>query len=224
MEKENIPNHQTTSADNVLMSIWNKSTDSGNTSKNKLLLPPLQFQPARHTISSSSASINTNDSDDSSVDTSSNVSDLRLQNLSRSGDGSDQHLEQQSYKSTGGIPLRNDPIYGDYFKMIARKIRRQWINKLLEERNLDKSILDLDPNRSLESQVGTRNEIPDEAVASLNEGDEDEADAKYFKTLKLVSISRCSMCNCYCMCADVPIADESAGYEWRSADVRSVNT
>jgi len=69
----------------------NKSTDSGDRTKNKL--PPPRFKPAH--LSSSSASINTNDSDDSSVEfygrksgsVCSTVSELRPQNLSRSGDG-----------------------------------------------------------------------------------------------------------------------------------------
>jgi len=69
----------------------NKSTDSGDRTKNKL--PPPRFKPAH--LSSSSASVNTNDSDDSSVEfygrksgsVCSTVSELRPQNLSRSGDG-----------------------------------------------------------------------------------------------------------------------------------------
>ena len=129
MNKENLSNHQTLLATLKL----------GNRPKNK------STQPRFKTLTI--ASSNTNG------DIRSSVSDLRQKKISISVDGSDLHEKQ-------GTPLCNDPNYGRYFDMMLNpkwSIKRQWIDSLVASNGLNPSVLDLDPNRSLESQIGTMN-------------------------------------------------------------------
>eukprot|EP00984_Skeletonema_dohrnii_P016327 scaffold7217_cov65-Skeletonema_dohrnii-CCMP3373.AAC.1 len=50
-------------------------------------------------------------------------------------------------------PLRDDPNYTKYFKMIKAKVPRSWVKRVLEVDGRDARILQLDPDRPLSEQV-----------------------------------------------------------------------
>lgn len=90
-------------------------------------------------------------------------------------------------------PLKDDPKYTKYFKMLKMGLPKGAVQNAMTRDGEDPSIMDLDPEKSVASQ--------------LDKGEEDEVDngpplkddpkyAKYFKMLKMVSI--CCVClNCY---------------------------
>ena len=79
------------------------------------------------------------------------------------------------------VPLKDDPEYMKYFKMLKLGMHREQVLHAFQRDGKDPKILDLDPNKSLESQlhnanVGDENEFPLE---------DDPEYVKYFKMLKL---------------------------------------
>lgn len=79
------------------------------------------------------------------------------------------------------VPLKDDPEYAKYFKMLKLGMPREQVLHAFQRDGKDPTILDLDPNKSLESQLssastGEEDEMPLE---------EDPEYVKYFKMLKL---------------------------------------
>lgn len=94
-------------------------------------------------------------------------------------------LESQ-LPSTGGeekedVPLKGDPEYAKYFKMLKLGMQRAQVLHALQRGGKDPKILDLDPNKSLESQIPGAN-TNEEGELPLEDDPEYE---KYFKMLKL---------------------------------------
>lgn len=50
-------------------------------------------------------------------------------------------------------PLRDDPNYTKYFKMLKAKVPRSWVKRVLEVDGRDARVLQLDPDRPLSEQV-----------------------------------------------------------------------
>ena len=54
----------------------------------------------------------------------------------------------------GDLPLKDDPRFAKYFQMIRSRVPRSWVERVIEVDDRDPAILDLDPNKSLASQIG----------------------------------------------------------------------
>jgi hypothetical protein len=50
--------------------------------------------------------------------------------------------------------FQDDPRFSKYFQMIRSRVPRSWVERVIEVDDRDPAILDLDPNKSLASQVG----------------------------------------------------------------------
>jgi hypothetical protein len=77
--------------------------------------------------------------------------------------------------------LKDDPEYAKYFKMLAMKLPMGAVKNALVRDGKDPSIMDLDPNRSVASQLGTKQEEIDTGTPL-----KDDAEfSKYFKMEKM---------------------------------------
>lgn len=80
--------------------------------------------------------------------------------------------EENSKESRDGIPLKDDPEYSKYFKMIKMGMPKEQVLHALKRDGKDPSVLDLDPNKSLKSQEQSDDGMPLK---------DDPEYAKYFK-------------------------------------------
>lgn len=78
-----------------------------------------------------------------------------------------------------GLPLKDDPAFQKYFKMQKMGLPDGAIRNAMERDGVDSSIIDLDPNKSLQSQQGSK---PDENDVPLKD---DPEWSKYFKMMKM---------------------------------------
>ena len=68
---------------------------------------------------------------------------------------SDKSLSSSNRDSADGdLPLKDDPRFAKYFQMIRSRVPRSWVERVIEVDDRDPAILDLDPNKSLASQIG----------------------------------------------------------------------
>merc|ERR1712238_599630 len=91
-------------------------------------------------------------------------------------------LKSQQLETTGdvdGPPLKDDPEFSKYFKMIKMGIPREQALHAMKRDEKDPKILDLDPNKSLKSQ---QLETTDDDGPVLKD---DPDYAKYFKMVKM---------------------------------------
>jgi hypothetical protein len=80
-----------------------------------------------------------------------------------------------------GPPLKDDPKYSKYFKMLKMGLPKEAAKHAMVRDQLDPSILDLDPDKSLKShKVGGKENTGPPLT-------DDPKFAKYFKMLKMVS-------------------------------------
>jgi hypothetical protein len=78
------------------------------------------------------------------------------------------------------IPLKDDPAYQKYFKMLKMGLPDGAVRHSMEKDGIDSSILDLDPNQSLESQRTIKTETNDDVLLR-----DDPQLQKYFKMLQM---------------------------------------
>ncbi len=79
------------------------------------------------------------------------------------------------------IPLKDDPEYGKYFKMLKLGMPKEQVLHALKRDDKNPNILDLDPNQSLESQMKSSNAENEQHLPL----EDDPEYTKYFKMLKL---------------------------------------
>mmetsp|Transcript_9188 Transcript_9188/g.27369 ORF Transcript_9188/g.27369 Transcript_9188/m.27369 type:complete len:2459 (-) Transcript_9188:742-8118(-) len=79
------------------------------------------------------------------------------------------------------LPLKDDPEYAKYFKMLRMGLAREQIVHAMQRDEKDPKILDLDPTKSLESQIPDTDQSGDDNV-SLKDHPEY---SKYFKMIKM---------------------------------------
>jgi len=87
---------------------------------------------------------------------------------------------ESSEKEDTGPPLKDDPKYVKYFKMMKMGLPKEAAKHAMVRDGLDPSILDMDPEKSISSQESEDTGPPLK---------EDPKYAKYFKMLKMVSFS-----------------------------------
>jgi hypothetical protein len=87
---------------------------------------------------------------------------------------------QISEEPNEDVPLKDDPEYSKYFRMLKMGMAKEQAGHAMKRDDKDPSILDLDPNMSLKSQVGDAQAADD--GPSLKD---DPEYAKYFKMLKI---------------------------------------
>jgi len=58
---------------------------------------------------------------------------------------------KQSYDH---LLLKDDPRFAKYFQMLRSRVPRSWVERVMEVDDRDPAILDLDPNKTLASQIG----------------------------------------------------------------------
>ena len=78
-----------------------------------------------------------------------------------------------------GVPLNDDPAFQKYFKMRKMGLPDGAIRNAMERDGVDSSIIDLDPDKSLQSQLGSK---ADENDVSLKD---DPEWSKYFKMINM---------------------------------------
>jgi len=78
------------------------------------------------------------------------------------------------------LPLKDDPRFSKYFQMIRSRVPRSWVERVIEVDDRDPAILDLDPNKSLASQIGE--DHVDEMVGGKDE-ESDTLGSTYSETL-----------------------------------------
>ena len=81
----------------------------------------------------------------------------------------------------GGAPLKDDPEYSKYFKMLKMGMQKEQVAHALTRDGKDLSIIDLDPNKSLKSQWPTETKEENGEVPLKD----DPEFSKYFKMLKM---------------------------------------
>jgi len=91
--------------------------------------------------------------------------------------------QQAPKEEDTGPPLKDDPKYTKYFKMMKMGLPKEAAKHAMVRDQLDPSILDLDPEKSLKSQMGGGEEDTGPPLK------DDPMFAKYFKMLKMVSPS-----------------------------------
>lgn len=79
-----------------------------------------------------------------------------------------------------GIPIKDDPAFQKYFKMMKMGLPEGAIRNAMARDGLDASVLDLDPNKSLRSQIKS-DEVKDDGIPIKD----DPNFQKYFKMLKM---------------------------------------
>mmetsp|Transcript_9298 Transcript_9298/g.18757 ORF Transcript_9298/g.18757 Transcript_9298/m.18757 type:complete len:1807 (+) Transcript_9298:262-5682(+) len=62
------------------------------------------------------------------------------------------------------LPLKDDPRFSKYFQMIRSRVPRSWVERVIEVDDRDPAILDLDPNKSLASQVGDESTVQKDTI------------------------------------------------------------
>ena len=80
-----------------------------------------------------------------------------------------------------GIPLKDDPEYTKYFKMLKMGLPMGAVKNALHRDGKDPSIMDLDPNKSVKSQLKSEEEEVDRGTPLKD----DPEYTKYFKMLKM---------------------------------------
>ena len=98
----------------------------------------------------------------------------------------DPHLSLKSQqtklnKQDDGPPLKEDPDYSKYFKMLAMKLPMGAVKNALVRDGKDPSVMDLDPNKSVKSQIGGNGTQEDSGPPLKDDPDY----AKYFKMLAM---------------------------------------
>lgn len=90
---------------------------------------------------------------------------------------------QQVAEDNGSPPLKDDPEYAKYFKMLAMKLPIGAVKNALQRDGKDPAVMDLDPNRSVKSQLGgASSNVLEDMGPPLKE---DPEYAKYFKMLSM---------------------------------------
>ena len=89
-------------------------------------------------------------------------------------------LPKESKTTDGGVPLKDDPEYVKYFKMLKMGLPVGAVKNALQKDGKDPSIMDLDPNKSLKSQK-KESENDDDGPALQD----DPEYQKYFKMLNM---------------------------------------
>ncbi|KAL3923123.1 MAG: hypothetical protein SGILL_001834 [Bacillariaceae sp.] len=90
-------------------------------------------------------------------------------------------LLSQQKKDDEGPALRDDPEYSKYFKMLAMKLPMGAVKNALVRDGKDPSIMDLDPSKSVKSQMTTKPVVEDSGPALKD----DPEYSKYFKMLAM---------------------------------------
>ena len=90
--------------------------------------------------------------------------------------------QQASKREDSGPVLKEDPKYKKYFKMMKMGLPKEAAKHAMVRDQHDPSILDLDPESSLESQMGGGEEDTGPPLK------DDPKFAKYFKMMKMVSL------------------------------------
>merc|ERR1712085_145296 len=80
-----------------------------------------------------------------------------------------------------GPPLKEDPTYVKYFKMVKMGLPIGAVKNAIQRDGLDPSVMDLDPEKSVASQLNREEELLDRGPPLK----EDETYVKYFKMLKM---------------------------------------
>jgi hypothetical protein len=83
---------------------------------------------------------------------------------------------QQASSDDTGVPLKDDAEYSKYFKMLSMGLPVDAVKNALTRDGKDPAIMDLDPNKSVQSQLG-KNEDVDTGIPLKD----DPEYAKYFK-------------------------------------------
>merc|ERR1712048_1109541 len=84
------------------------------------------------------------------------------------------------------LQLKDNPEYTKYFKMIKMGLSKDAVKNCVQRDGKDPSIMDLDPNKSLNSQINKNNEL------QLKDNPEY---TKYFKMIKM-GLSKDAVKNC----------------------------
>lgn len=79
-------------------------------------------------------------------------------------------------------PLKDDPTYSKYFKMLKMGLTMDMVKHALKRDGKDPDIMDLDHNKSLKSQIEEPKSLSGEADPKLSD---DPVYVKYFKMLKM---------------------------------------
>eukprot|EP00536_Pseudo-nitzschia_multiseries_P013633 jgi/Psemu1/212264/e_gw1.595.26.1 len=90
-------------------------------------------------------------------------------------------LPDTEHVEDDNVSLKDHPVYSKYFKMIKMGMSREQVSHALKRDEKDPRILDMDPNKSLESQLPENNDC-DDAEPPLKD---DPEYAKYFKMMKM---------------------------------------
>merc|ERR1712194_259264 len=80
-----------------------------------------------------------------------------------------------------GPPLKDDPLYSKYFKMSKMGLPLGAVQNAMQRDGIDPSIMDLDPEKSVASQLDTKEEPVDDGPPLKD----DPTYVKYFKMLKM---------------------------------------
>ena len=88
---------------------------------------------------------------------------------------------QQAKKDDDGPPLKDDPEFKKYFKMLSMGLPKDAVKNALVRDGKDPSIMDLDPDKSVKSQTGGGEEAKDDGPPLK----EDPEFKKYFKMLTM---------------------------------------
>jgi len=87
--------------------------------------------------------------------------------------------EQPKSNDAGGVPLKDDPVYSKFFKMMKAGVPKGAVGIKMEQENLDPTILDMDPNmpapKNSNDGGGSGSGVPLK---------DDPTYAKFFKMLK----------------------------------------
>merc|ERR1712008_546134 len=84
-----------------------------------------------------------------------------------------------------GPPLKEDPEYVKYFKMLKMGLPVDAVKHAVKRDGKDDSVMDLDPEKSLKSQLKSKNGNDEEEEDTGPPLEEDPEYVKYFKMLKM---------------------------------------
>jgi hypothetical protein len=90
-------------------------------------------------------------------------------------------IGENDTQEDSGPTLKDDPEYAKYFKMLAMKLPIGAVKNALVRDGKDPNIMDLDPNKSVKSQLGAEIEEKDTGIPLKD----DPEYAKYFKMEKM---------------------------------------
>ncbi|KAL9179362.1 hypothetical protein ACHAXT_008652 [Thalassiosira profunda] len=93
--------------------------------------------------------------------------------------------EEEEEEEDTGPPLKDDPKYSKYYKMLKMGLPMGAVKNALTRDGLDPSIMDLDPEKSEASQLNKEEEEEEEPVDDGPPLKEDPKWSKYFKMLKM---------------------------------------